>query len=175
MNERRPSLFLFRIVVWLTWMLAALGVLLYARHAWLLGHHMARDASQASERWPMLIWDAIYLLVAGLTLSAATGVLMWRAWARPLLRWIAWVLAVYSLATGIMLFAHWQSFRQASADLLAQMPHPEIVRGMLARTTHAVGIGLALKAAAAIMLAWLGWYLGTARMRGRFESVAGRG
>jgi hypothetical protein len=167
MNERRP--FLFRTVVWLTWMLAALGVLLYARHIWWLGQHLGQGSPSASSLWPMLAWDVLYLLAAGLTLAAATGVLMWRAWARPLLRWIAFALAAYALARGITLFAHWQSFRHDSAVLAAQARDADMLHAMVAQTTRRVIITLALRGVLAALLAWLGWQLGAARVQAHFS------
>ncbi|KGI76939.1 hypothetical protein [Oleiagrimonas soli] len=170
MNHR--SLFLLRIVVWLVLLLTAWGVLQYAMHAWRLMHLMGQaPAEQASRmRW-MLAWDAVYVLAAGLTLSAAAGVLLWRARARPVLRWLAFVLAAYSLASGVHLFAQWQSFQHASVDLLAQSPYPDLARALIDKVNRTTLISLGLKAISVPVLAWLGWRLGATDVVQRFASA----
>ncbi|RAP59709.1 hypothetical protein [Oleiagrimonas sp. MCCC 1A03011] len=174
MSERH--LFLLRIVVWLVLLLTAWGVLQYAMHAWRLMHLIGDAAAAQSSRmgW-MLAWDAVYVLVAGLALSASAGVLLWRSWARPLLRWLAFALAAYSLASGVLLFAQWQSFQHSSVDLLAQAQYPELTRALIAKVNRTTLISLALKAIAVPVLAWLGWHLGTVAVVQRFTAVAKRG
>ncbi len=167
------ALFPFRTVVWLAWMTAALGVLLYARHIWLLAQHMTGDAPPGLVA--MLWWDVLYLLAAGLTLGAATGALLWRAWARRMLRWIAFVLAAYLLARGIMLFVHWQGSVRDNADLIARAPDADSLRIMVAQVTRTVWISLVLQTVMAALLAWLGWRLGTASIRTRFDGASRAG
>jgi hypothetical protein len=160
-----------RIVVWLVLLLAAWGILQYVAHAWTVLQLMGRHGLAHGSLWPVLGWDVLYLLVAGLTVMAATGVLMWRVWARSLLRGLAFVLALYSLASAVMLFAHWQSFSHASADLIAQASDPQLAQRMFAQTRRVTLVGLALKVLAALLLGWLGWRLGNPALVQRFGQM----
>lgn len=165
---QRPF-FLMRILAWLIIILAAWGILQYCVHAWSVMHLQQLQPVDTRTYWELLAWDAIYVLAAGLMIAAAAGCLMWRPWARPMLRALAWMLALYSLASAVVLFAQWQGTDPTGMDLVAQHMDPAVARGIAMRTRRIMLMGIVFKTVAVPLLAWLGWRLGQADVVRRFE------
>ena len=166
MNER--SFFLLRMILWLVLLLSAWGILQYCTHAWAVLQVQRVQPVDSGTLWWLLGWDALYLLVAGVIVMAASGCLMWRPWARPLLRGVVFALAVYSLAGAVLLFAQWWGSDPAGMAMIAQHMDPVLARAVAARHRRILLMGAALKALAAPLLAWLGWRLGQAEVVRRF-------
>ncbi|MDA3914887.1 hypothetical protein [Oleiagrimonas sp.] len=162
----------FRILVWVILLLSAWGILQYVTHASHVLHALGRPATAHAKLWWMLVWDAIYVLVAGVMLVATTGALMWRRWARGMLRGVCIGLALYSLASGVLLFAQWQSFSLASTDMMAQAVDPRIAHTLYLQARRITMVGLALKLVAVPLLGWVWWQLGTPSLRRRFAANA---
>lgn len=173
MPERTPAP--FRIVVWLVLMLAGWGMLQYVVHASAVLRLLDRQVAGRGALWTMLAWDALYLFVAGATVAASAGVLMWRAWARRLLRGLSFVLAAYSLASAVLMFAQWHSYSLASADLIAHAADPDLARSLFAQARRITMTGLALKLLSVPLMAWLGWRLGTLSLVQRFATASRKG
>lgn len=167
MNERTH--FLLRMVLWLVLLLAAWGILQYCKHAWAVWQLQRVQPVDSGTLWWLLGWDALYLLLAGLIVAAAAGCLMWRSWARPLLRVLAFALAVYSLAGAAVLFAQWQGTDPAGMAMIARHMDPVLARAEAARDRRILLMGTLMKALAAPLLAWLGWKLGRAEVVARFS------
>lgn len=167
MTER--SFFTLRMVLWLVLLLSAWGILQYCTHAWAVLKLQHVQPVASGTLWWLLGWDALYLLVAGLIVATAAGCLMWRPWARPLLRAVAFALAVYSLAGAVVLFAQWRGSDPAGMAMIAQHMDPVLARAEAARHRRILLMGAALKALAAPLLAWLGRKLGQAEVVERFS------
>lgn len=160
----------WRIAVWMLLLLAAFGILEYSRTIWMVWTAMGEDTQGAGiGAWSLAAYVAA-LLVTCLSLSAAAGTLLWREWARRLLRPLTVLLALFFLASGIWRFAQWQSFRHASAALLAQVQDPQAAQVLVDRVRRVMLMGLVLKAVAIPLLAWLAWRLGHADVRTQFRA-----
>lgn len=162
------SHFLMRILLWLVLILAAWGILQYCVHAWSVLRLQRVQPVGSGALWQLLAWDGLYILLAGLLVLGSAGCLMWRGWARPLLRGLAFALAVYSLASAIVLFAQWQGSDPAGTGLIAQHMDPAMARTIAARTRRILLMAAGMKAVAAPVLAWLGWRLGQDAVVRRF-------
>lgn len=167
MNDR--SFFLLRMVIWLVLFLAAWGILQYSAHAWAVLRLQRVQPVADGRLWGLLAWDGVYMLMAGLVLAAAAGSLMWRPWARRWLRALAFVLAAYSLASAVVLFAQWQGSDPAGTAMIAQHMDPALARALATRDRRILLMGVILKLLAAPLLAWLGWRLGQAGVARRFS------
>lgn len=170
----RPSI--WRVVTWLLLLLAVFGIFQYSVHAW---HVLATlrtlgesDVHAAMTR--MLAWDVAYLAGACVTLAAAAGALLRRGWARPVLRVVAGLLALWLLATAIMLGARWTSFNHHSSMLMAQSNLGEAGQALLARVRRSYIVAIALKAVAVPVLVWLAWRLGVPSVRAQFRPSPAR-
>ncbi|HET7359914.1 MAG TPA: hypothetical protein VFJ04_07185 [Rhodanobacteraceae bacterium] len=158
----------WRIVCWVLLLLAALGILQYADHAWRVGSLLHAGADPALRR--MLAWDVAYLAGACITLGATAGALLRREWARRLLRVVAVLLALWALATGIAVLAQWSAFQHVSAQLLARPGTTADDRIVLAHARRVFIAGTALKLVAVPVLAWLAWRLGVPGVRSQFHA-----
>lgn len=163
------SHFLMRMVLWLLLILSAWGILQYCMHAYAVLRLQQVQPVAESTFWQLLAWDGLYVLVAGFIVMASAGCLMWRPWARRFLRGLVFALALYSLASAVVLFAKWQGTDPAGMDLVAQHMDPQIARAMATRARRIMLMAAILKTVAAPILAWLGWRLGQADVLRRFE------
>lgn len=170
----RPSI--WRVVTWLLLLLTVFGIFQYSAQVWHVGaalHHADRaEAQDALTR--MMVWNVAYLAGACITLVATAGVLFRRSWARPALRVVAALLALWLLVTAIMMGAHLASFNHHSSMLLAQSDLGEAGRAMLARVRRAYLVGIVLKAVAVPILVWLAWRLGVPSVRAQFPASPAR-
>ncbi|HET6588225.1 MAG TPA: hypothetical protein VFG67_10710 [Oleiagrimonas sp.] len=169
----RPRPAVWRIVTWLVLMLAMFGILQYSVHAWHVA--AALDAAPSADRASltgMLAWDILYLVVACITVSASAGALFRRAWARPVLRVVVGVLALWLLVTAIQMAAHWSSLSNQSALLMSQSTMSDAGRMLLERIQRRYLIAMILKAVGVPVLAWLAWRLGTSAVRAQFPASA---
>lgn len=165
----RFRLEIWRIVTWLLLLLAIFGILQYSGHAWRVVTLMrAGGADGHAPLTGMLAWDAVYLLVACVTVTAAAGALLRRTWARPVLRVVAAVLSAWLLVTAIMLVAHWNSFSNHSAAYLAQSRPGDAGRALLEHMRRRYLVAIVLKAIGVPVLAWLAWRLGVPAVRDKF-------
>lgn len=154
------SFFILRMVLWLVLLLAAWSILQYAVHAWAVLRMQRVQPVSGSVLAGLLAWDAVYLLLAALTVIWAAGCLLWRPRARRGLRVLAFVLAVYALVGAVALIARWQGTDPAGTALVAQAVDPALARLMAEKTRRILLLGAVLKLLAAPLLAWLGWRLG---------------
>ncbi len=159
----------WRIVTWALLLLATFGVLQYAGHAWRVWHMLGQTA--AAHHAPlehMLWWDGGYLLLAGLTVTVSAGTLMQREWARRGMRVLALVLALWALATAIMLLLQWGRFHHAEQMLLSQPGISAAQRATIAHLHRELVTGMVLKFLAVPVLGWLCWHLGRLSVRAQF-------
>ncbi|HET7663490.1 MAG TPA: hypothetical protein VFK31_07610, partial [Rhodanobacteraceae bacterium] len=93
-----------------------------------------------------------------------------RAWARPVLRVVAGILALWFLVTAIQMAAQWSSLSNQSATLLSQSALNDAGRVLLERIQRRYLVAMILKAIAVPVLAWLAWRLGTPAVRAQFPT-----
>ena len=134
----------WRVLTWIVLILAALGGVLYLRHG----------------DWP-------YLAGAFAVIVACAGCILRHPWARQALRVVALLLALWALATGGLMLAHWSQFADARAHALAQ-PQPELLLLVIEQARRSFLLGLVLKALLVPLLLWLAWQLGRPAVRAQF-------
>ena len=134
----------WRVLTWMVLILAALGGVLYLRHG-----------------------DWAYLAGALVVIVACAGCILRQPWARQALRVVALVLALWALATGGLMLAHWGQFADARAHALAQ-PQPELLLLVIEQARRSFLLGLVLKALLVPLLLWLAWQLGRPAVRAQF-------
>lgn len=165
-----PSFAPWRIVTWLLLLLAAFGIFQYCVHAWHVAGllHTAAWKSRHAELVRMLAWDIAYLVAACLAVACAAGALLRRGWARPALRVVAGVLAVWLLVTTIMLLARWSAFDHQATALMEGKKPGGMVREMVAQMRRQYLVAMVFKALSIPVLAWLSWRLGRPAVRAQF-------
>ncbi len=160
----------WRLVTWLLLLLAVFGIFQYCVHAWRVGGLLGTAAWEArhAELVRMLAWDVAYLIAACITVACATGALLRRGWARPALRVVAAVLALWLLVTTIMLLARWSTFSHQMDALVEGAAMSEVARSMVEHVRRQYLVAMVLKALCIPVLAWLSWQLGKPAVRARF-------
>ena len=171
--SRGPRFMLWRVLVWLLLFLAAFGCLQYFSHAELLWgqrHAFAPGSEAAQTLRRMLSWDALYFLAALTLIVLCAGCILRQAWARPVMRVAAAVLALYLLARGGAMLAQWPAFERASSEALGQLHGDAPLRQALqhARNTYLASLVIQLISIPALL--WLSWRLGTPAVRMQFHS-----
>lgn len=135
------------IGVWIVLLFAAIGAVQYLQHA-----------------------EYAYLLAALLVFVACAGCILRLAWARPTMRALAVLLALWALVSGVLMLRQWGDFETARQHALAMQPQlAEIALWMVARARRTWQVGLVLKAIAIPMLLWLAWQLGRPAVRAQFK------
>lgn len=143
-RTRRFSL--WAIALWVLLLFAALGAVQYLQHA----------------EYPYLAGALVIIVICA-------GCILRQAWARPAMRVLAVLLAVWSLVTGILMLQQWGDFETARQHALTQPQLGELALWLIARARRTWQIGLALKAVAIPLLLWLAWQLGRAEVREQFR------
>lgn len=140
---------LWRVATWIVLLLAAFGGVLYLRHG----------------DWPYLVGTFAVIVVC------AGGILR-QPWARPALRVVALLLALWALATGGLMLAQWGQFEMARTRAMTQ-PQPQLLLLVIEQARRSFLLGLVFKALLVPLLLWLAWQLGRSPVRAQF--VARRG
>jgi energy-coupling factor transporter transmembrane protein EcfT len=131
---------------WVLLLFAALGFVQYLRHA-----------------------EYIYLAAALLVIVVCAGCILRQAWARPAMQVLAVLLALWALASGVLMLQQWGDFDTARQHALAQPQLGEVALWMIARAERTWQVGLALKVVAIPLLLWLAWQLGRPTVRAQFR------
>lgn len=134
------------IAPWILLLLAAMGCLQYLRHA-----------------------EYAYLLAAAVVVVVCAGCILRQAWARPAMRVVALLLAVWALVSGVMMLAQWGDFETARQHAMAQPQFSQPLLWLVARARRVYLVSLALKAIAIPLLSWLAWQLGRPSVRSQFH------
>ncbi|KZC17718.1 hypothetical protein RHOFW510R12_24175 [Rhodanobacter sp. FW510-R12] len=132
--------------VWILLLFAAMGFVQYLQHA-----------------------EYAYLAAALAVIAACAGCILRQAWARPTMRVLALLLAVWTLVTGVLMLQHTGDFDIARQHAQAQPQLGEVALWMIARAERTWQVGLALKGAALPLLLWLAWQLGRPAVRAQFH------
>jgi len=134
------------IVPWMLLLFAALGCVQYLQHA-----------------------EYAYLLAAMVVIVVSAGCILRQAWARPAMRALALLLALWALVTGVLMLRQWGDFEIARQQAMAQPQLGQVALWLIARARRTWLVALALKAAAIPLLLWLAWFLGTPAARAQFR------
>ena len=168
------GLTIWRVLVWMLLLFAALGCLQYVRHAQLVwGQLQALAPAQpdaVTALRGMLAWDIGYLLAAFALIVICAGCILRQAWARPVMRVACCLLALWALVSGGLLLAQWSSFDHASTEAIAQLQSDAALQQALLHARRSYVIALVLKAVAVPVLLWLAWQLGMPAVRAQFRS-----
>ena len=135
------------IALWVLLLIAALGCVLYLQHG-----------------------EYAYLLAGLLVLVVCAGCILRQAWARPTMRVMAVLLALWALATGVLMLQHAGDFEAARQHALAQPQLVDVAVWMINRAQRTWQVGLALRVLAIPLLLWLAWMLGQPAVRAQFRS-----
>lgn len=114
--------------------------------------------------------DFAYLAAALVIIVTCAGGILRQGWARPLLRGVCLVLALWALATGVLMLRQWDQFDLARQHALAQPELAPLGLWLVARAQRTWQVALALKALAVPLLLWLAWALGRPNVRVQFRS-----
>lgn len=135
------------IGLWVLLLLAAMGCVQYLQHG-----------------------DYAYLLAGLVVIVVCVGGILRQAWARPVMRVLALLLALWSLVSGVLMLQHAGDFERARQHALSQPQLAQIALWLIARAQRTWQVGIALKALAIPLLLWLAWTLGRPRVRAQFRS-----
>lgn len=116
--------------------------------------------------------DYAYLLAGLVVIVVCVGCILRQAWARPVMRVLLVLLALWSLLTGVLMLQHAGDFERARQHALAQPQLAEIALWLIARAERTWQVGMALKALAIPLLLWLAWMLGRPGVRAQFHTRA---
>jgi hypothetical protein len=161
----------WRIVVWMVMLLAAVGFVINGYAAVVFGQNalaMSDPVAPDSDPRIALAWSVGYALAAFATMAVALAALRWREGARKAMRVIALVLAVWAAWTAWMAFGQWQQLGVVLGQ--AGLPPDLLMAGMKHR--NILFIGVLMKAVSVPVLAWLSWVLGTLGVRQQFSAPA---
>ena len=136
---------LWSIGLWVLLLLSAMGCVQYLQHA-----------------------DYAYLLAGLVVIVVCVGGILRQAWARPVLRALAVLLALWSLVSGVLMLQHVGDFARARQDALSQPQLADMALWLIARAQRTWQVGIALKALAVPLLLWLAWQLGRPAVRAQF-------
>ena len=114
--------------------------------------------------------DLAYLVAALLVIVVCAGCILRQGWARPVLRGLCLLLALWALATGVLMLRQWDQFALARQHALAQPELAELTLWLVARAQRTWQVALTLKALAVPLLLWLAWTLGRPNVRAQFHS-----
>ncbi len=128
-------------------LLAALGALQYLRHG-----------------------DFLYLAAALVIIVVCAGAILRQAWARPVLRALCVVLALWALATVVLMLQHSGQFELARQHALAQPELAPLGLWLVDRAQRTWQVALALKLVAIPSLLWLALTLSKPDVQAQFQS-----
>lgn len=111
----------------------------------------------------------IYLAAAALTMVACAGCVLRQGWARPGLRILCVLLALWASISGALMLGQWDSFAIARQHALAQPALAEMALWLIARAQRTWEVALGLKAASIPLLLWLAWQLGRPAVQAQFK------
>lgn len=143
---RRFSLWM--TAVWIVMLFAALGAVQYVQHA-----------------------EYAYFLGAMAVIIVCAGCILRLGWARPTMRVTAWLLALWTLITAVLMLHQWSDFEAARQHAQSQPQLLELALWMIARAQRTWEVGLVLKVISVPVLLWLGWQLGRPSVRAKFAST----
>ena len=135
------------IGLWVVLLLAAIGCVQYLQHG-----------------------DYAYLLAGLVVIVVCVGGILRQAWARPVLRALAVLLALWSLVSGVLMLQHVGDFARARQHALSQPQLADMALWLIARAQRTWQVGIALKALAVPLLLWLAWRLGRPGVRVQFRT-----
>ncbi|HEY8683005.1 MAG TPA: hypothetical protein VIM06_07525 [Rhodanobacter sp.] len=136
---------------WLLLMLAALGCVQYLQHA-----------------------EFAYLVAALVVVVVCAGCILRQGWARPAMRALAAMLALWALVSAVLMLQHGGDFERARQHALAQPQFGQVMLMLVDRAQRTWQVGLALRAIAIPLLLWLAWVLGRPTVRAQFRQVRSR-
>ena len=134
------------IAPWVLLLIAAVGCVQYLQHG-----------------------EYAYLLAALIVVVVCAGCILRQAWARPTMRVLAVLLALWALVTGVLMLQHWGDFEIARQHALTQSQMAEMAIWMINRAQRTWQVGLVLNALAIPLLLWLAWQLGRPMVRAQFR------
>lgn len=135
------------MVVWMVLLFAALGAVQY----------MARA-------------DYLYLLASIIVIVVCAGCILRLHWARPTMRVLALLLALWSLVSAVLMLQQWGQFDVARQHVQSEPQLREVALWVIARAQRTWQVGIALKLLSIPALAWLSWQLGRPLVRAQFRS-----
>jgi hypothetical protein len=136
---------LWAVVLWILLLLAALASAQYLQHG-----------------------DYSYLVGALLVFAVCACCILRLAWARLAMRMVAVLLAIWWLATAVLMLHHRGDFDLARQHAMTQPQISQLAIWMIDRAQRTWEVGLAFKLLAVPMLLWLAWRLGRPEVRAQF-------
>lgn len=165
--ESKRRFALWRLALWVVLLLAAFGALQYVQHARMVYDQLpvaaAADPGIRSTLQTMLAWDVTYLVAATvLVVLCAAGILR-QPWARVPLRVALASLAIWMVASGVMMLRQWHAIPPLPSNV------PDFMALRLAQMRRAVALSAMFKAITVLLSGWLVWRLGNASVQAQFR------
>ena len=167
------KLAVWRVLVWLVLLYAALGCLQYVNHAQQMWNQLhvvpAPPAEAVADLQYSLGWDLGELLGSFVLVVIGAGCALRQDWARPCMRVAAPVLAAWFVFGG---FLQWQELHQIdvrAATASAQTQLSADIQLALVVIRRNYEFALVLRAIAVPLLLWLSWMLGQPSVRAQFR------
>lgn len=135
------------MVVWMVLLFAAMGAVQYMAHA-----------------------SYVYLVASIVVIAVSAGCILRLHWARPAMRVLALLLALWSIISAVLMLQQWSQFDIARQHAPSEPQLREIALWMIARAQRTWQVGIALKVLAIPALGWLSWQLGQPLVRAQFRS-----
>jgi hypothetical protein len=172
-RRKRTGFAWWRMIAWILLLVAGFGCVQYIQHAqqlWGVLQTLPTGDGDIDKAHVMLAWDAGYFIVAFAVIIASAGCILRQAWARPVLRVLSLVLAMWAAYRAV--FALYQrhvlsvigqalaTVGRSSSEQVAETQHAQQVLLISA------GIG----AVAVVVLLWLVWQLGQPAVRLQFRA-----
>jgi hypothetical protein len=113
--------------------------------------------------------DFPYLAASFVAIVICVGAIMRHEWARSAMRVVALLIALYALASGVVMLMHWGDFESLRQAALANPQLADDLLMILERSRRVAQIALALKAISIPCLLWLARVLGKPAVRAQFH------
>jgi hypothetical protein len=163
----------WRMIAWVLLLVAGFGCVQYIQHAqqlWGVLKTLPAGDSDIDKAHAMLAWDAGYFIVAFAVIIASAGCILRQAWARPVLRVISLVLAVWAAYRAVLAWydQHMLSVVGQTLVKIGRSSPEQIAESEHAQ--HLLLISAGIGAVAVVVLLWLAWQLGQPAVRLQFRA-----
>jgi hypothetical protein len=163
----------WRIVAWVMLLVAGFGCVQYIQHAqqvWSVLQSLPPGDGDTDTVHTILAWDAGYFLAAFAVIIASAGCILRQAWARPVLRVLSLLLAVWLAYRAMLSWYQWRTLNNVRT-VLVSMGHPTPEQtAQIHHMQNAALISVGMGVLAVLALLWLAWQLGQPAVRLQFRA-----
>lgn len=165
----------WRMIAWVLLLVAAFGCVQYIQHAqqlWGVLRTLPAGDGDIDKAHVMLAWDGGYFIVAFAVIVASAGCILRQGWARPALRVLSLLLAVWAAYRSVLSWDQWRALAGVSTVLASMGQSAPQQAAQVEHLQKLALISASLGAVAALVLLWLAWQLGQPEVRLQFRARA---